>query len=790
MPETGTSLNVRDQGAAALRPAGSNYSRKPERHIDVTRMPAQTYDRAERLRGQHRGELVLRSVVKPDWVGNTGRFSYRVITENGGEFFLVDPAAGSKVPAFDQRALAAALSAASGEQVEPFDLPFTSIEIVDDGVDVEAFGSCWHYRADTAECIRTGPAPAGDPAEVASPDGRWVAFRREDDVWVREVASGNEFALTEDGTTDRSYARPAGSVGVRYRQRKLGVNPKPALTWSPDSSRILTHRIDEREIGWAHLVEAAPDSGGRPELTSYRYAVPGERLPRAEWVVLGVEDRSVVRAAEPFDLAYLSPLTTGRAWWAPDGSAVHVLDTSRDQHTLRLLRLDPVTGEQRTVLTETGETRVGPSQFGAPMVKVLAGGAEALWYSQRDGWPHLYRYDLTTGRPVEQLTKGEFAVRQILHVDEKDRVAHLLVSGLVPEDPYRRSLVTVGLDGGALTRLTDDDLDHQVSCDPEGRWFVDSASTVSTPPVITLRDRTGAVVLDLERADITRLLAAGWTPPERVRAIAADGVTPVYGILYRPADLDPDRRYPVIDHTYPGPQVHRVQPSFDQGPYALQSEPMTALGFAVFALDGRGTPGRDKAFHDQSWRNMGGAGGLADHVAALRQLAVDRPWLDLNRVGIFGSSGGGFATARALLAHGDFYKVGVAEAGNHDNRVYVAGWAETYDGPYDPDAGVRLSNTELAANLTGRLLLVHGEMDDNVSPHQTLRLVDALITANKDFDLLIVPGTEHGFLGRRGYVTRRRWDYFVTHLLGRQPPAGYLLPEPPLTPDEITAAAG
>ncbi|MFE4197092.1 DPP IV N-terminal domain-containing protein [Paenarthrobacter sp. NPDC056912] len=752
-------------------------------------LPVQAYDRAERLLGHHRPELVLRSKVSPEWIGDTGRFTYRVDTERGGEFVLIDPATATKSQAFDHERLATVLSAAADQMVKPYALPFRSVEVTDDAIEFGAFDSRWRYQPADGSCTRkTGPAQS-DESGVASPDGKWVAFRRDHNVWVRSVDTDEETAITTDGSADLSYACDADSIGSRFRLAKLGLRERPRLMWSPDSSRILTHQIDQRPVEWMHLVESVPADGSRPRLHSYRYALPGEPLPQAEWVVLDVAARSVVRGAGTFNLEYASPLLTAVAWWAADGATVYHLDTARDQLTLRLVALDPATGELRTLITESDSTRVEPAQVGPPLVKVLAGGQEALWYSQRDGWGHLYRYDLATGEPVEQLTKGELAVQQILHVDETERVAYLTVSGLVPNDPYCRTLVKVSLDGGELTRLTDDHLDHEVSTDPAGQWFVDSASTVNTPPTITLRDRNGTVVMELERADITRLLAAGWTAPERIRALAADGVTEIFGVLHKPYGFDPTKSYPVIDHPYPGPQIHRVRPGFDQGGYASESEAMVALGFAVFAIDGRGTPGRDKAFHDYSWRNMGGAGGLEDHVAALKQLGTERPWLDLDRVGIFGLSGGGFATARALLTFPDFYRVGVAEAGNHDNRFYIAGWAEIYDGPYDPEAGARLSNTELAANLTGKLMLVHGDMDDNVTPHLTMRLVDALIEANRDFDLLIVPGVEHSFYGRRQYVTRRRWDYFVRHLMNVEPPTNYRIPEAALSAEELAAAA-
>ncbi len=536
---------------------------------------------------------------------------------------------------------------------------------------------------------------------------------------------------------------------------------------------MLAHRTYERDVRLTHLVEARPADGGAPLLHTQRYAYPGdEHMPLAELVVLDVAEGTVVRArAEPLLMPQLSPITAKWAWWAPDGSAVYYLGRPRDLRTLTLHRLDPVTGEVTTVLGETGATRVEPNQsmYEEPIVRVLAD--EVLWYSQRDGWGHLYRYDLRTGALLGQVTSGPWAVRQILRVDEAERVVYFTASGLVDEDPYRRTVCRTALDGSGFTRLTDDELDHVVTLPDNGDYFIDSASTVGTPPVTRVRDWDGQVLVELERADIRKLTATGWTPPERFRVKAADGVTDLYGVLYRPRGFDPAQRYPVVDNVYPGPQVNRVAPCFDPGGMGLDAEPLAALGFVVVALDGRGTPGRNKSFHDASYGRLADAGCLADHVEALRQLARTRPWMDLDRVGVFGHSGGGFAAARAMLDFPEVYKAGVALSGSHDARYFNLGFVETYDGADNPEAWARASNVDLADRLAGKLLLVHGAMDDQVHPHHTLRLADRLIAAGKDFELLVVPGAEHTFIDCLAYVRGRCWDFLVRELTGTRPPA-------------------
>nr|WP_055502302.1 DPP IV N-terminal domain-containing protein [Nonomuraea pusilla] len=723
------------------------------------------YRTAERLLGHHRSGLVRGGKVKPAW--REGRFWYR----SEGRFLLVDPRTGTKEPAFDHPRLAAAIGA------DPGALPFAHITLDDGAVVFDANGARWRCSLDTYACTRSEPP---GPADAVSPDARRAVFVRGHDLWLRDLETGQESALTSDGTEDQAYAVNPDSASPRTLMRNLGMGaPPPVVLWSPDSRKVLAHRLDQRGVELMHLLESAPPGGGRPVLHSYRYAVAGDEVvPRAELVVFDVETGTAVPSkGDPLLVPYLSPITLRRVWWAEDGSAVHYLEHTRDMRTLRLCVLDPETGETRTLVEESGPTRVEATQQFAdrPIVKVIPEGV--LWYSQRDGWGHLYLY----GERTVQLTRGEWAVQEILHADSSG--VCFTASGLVADDPYRRQVCRVGLDGTGFARITDDDLDHSVSVADDGSCFVDSASAVDVPPVITVRGWDGRVLVELERADVSGLLATGWRPPERVRVKAADGVTDLYGVLHPPHDLDPAGSYPVIDHPYPGPQTNRVRPGFDPGLYGYDAEAVAALGFAVLALDGRGTPGRSKAFHDASYGALETAGHLDDHVAALRQLAATRPWLDLDRVGIFGRSGGGYATVRAMLRHPDIYKVGVAECGNHDQRLYHALWGESYEGPFDPELYARSANGELADRLEGRLLLVHGELDDNVTPHLTMRLVERLIAADKDFDLLIVPGAEHAFVGYEHYVTRRRWDHLVRHLLRVEPPAGFRLAPIPFTPE-------
>ncbi|MFE3094457.1 DPP IV N-terminal domain-containing protein [Streptomyces sp. NPDC059248] len=736
----------------------------------------QDYLTAEQLlhRPVRPGRLVVGDKVRPQWIDGGARFWYAVSAGPGRRFVLIDPAAGTREPAFDHARLAASLAAASGQPVDPAALPFTSVEHHGNAVEFAALGAYWRCDLDHYGCERAEFTPPGSPLEVRSPDGRLAVSRRGHDLWARSLSDGREWALTTDGAPDHQYGTGPDRTTSTVLLAKTGLpHLPPAVAWSPDSTKVLAHRTDERFVRRTRLARARPAGGRAPLPHTRRYAHAGdEHIPLAELVVLDVTEGTVVRAqTEPLLMPLLSPIAAEWAWWAPDGSAVYYLDRPRDLRTITLNRLDPATGEVATVVTETGLTRVEPDQWAyePPIVRVLAD--EVLWYSQRDGWGHLYRYDPHTGELLGQVTSGPWAVRQILRVDETSREVFFTASGLVQDDPYRHTVCRVGLDGSGFAKVTDDDADHIATVPPGQGYFVDSASTVDTPPVTRVRDWTGRVLAELERADISRLAATGWTAPERFRVKAADGVTDLYGVLYRPHGFDPARRYPVVDNLHPGPRLNQVLPGFDPGGPGLDAEPLAALGFVVVAVDGRGTPGRGKAFHDFSHGRPAGAGGPADHVAALRELAGTRPWMDLDRVGVLGHSGGGYAAVRAMADFPEVYKAGAALSGSHGTPCFDLGFVEAYDGADNPEARARLSNIDLADRLTGPLLLIHGGMDDQVHPDHTLRLADALIAADKDFELLIVPDAEHTFIDCISYVRKRCWDFLVRELMGTRPPA-------------------
>ena len=748
---------------------------------------AADYARAEKMMGYNTTPLVVRSGVRPNWLPDD-RFWYRVTTAEGAEFVLVDPVKLTRVPAFDHAKLAAALSAATGNTYTEGNLPFQEIEFSADGqsVSVQA-GGRWKCDVKGSKCAaEEGAAPAagrggrggrGGAVEVLSPDKEHAAFIRDSNLWVRDAATNKEMALTTDGIKDFGYA--TDNAGWTASDR-------PILLWSPDSKRIATFQQDQRGVGEMFLVETKV---GHPALRTWKYPLPGDEVVTTiQRVIIDLDGPRVVRLNLPPD-QHRSTLCDhvtcrGVEWadvqWDKDGATLAFVSTSRD-HKQEVLRIaDATTGAVRDVLEEKVSTFF-ESGNGRVNWHYLPESREVLWFSERDNWGHLYLYDSQTGKLKSQVTKGEWNVTQVLRVDEKNRQIYFLGVGREKgRDPYFTHFYRIGFDGKHLMLLTPDDANHEVYLSTSGKYFVDSFSKPDVPAIAVLRSDTGDLLAPLERADIARLTAAGWKPPEPFTVKARDGVTDLYGLMFKPANFDAAKKYPIVNHIYPGPQTGSVgSRSFSAARGDCQA--LAELGFIVVEIDGMGTPWRSKKFHEAYFGNLGD-NTLPDQVAGMKQLAARFPWIDIDRAGIYGHSGGGYAAAGAMFHYPDFFKVGISEAGNHDNREYEDDWAEKWQGLLQTNSDGTTSydnqaNQLAARNLKGHLLLAHGTMDSNVPPYNTLLVVDELIKANKDFDLLLLPNRNHGF-GNEAYMVRRRWDYFVRYLLGAEPPAGYELKPP------------
>jgi dipeptidyl-peptidase 4 len=735
------------------------------------RLTPDDYARAERFLTEHTDPLVLRGDVRPSWLDD-GRFWYPNRIEEGTEYVMVDPEGRTRAPAFDHARLASALSASAGIDYAPMALPISAFEPGSEGTRIGLEGGSRWFLCDLTayRCVSAGGPPSPARHEVASPDGRLAAFIRGHDLWVRDLASGEERRLTTDGVEDFGYAtNNAGWVR----------NDRPVLSWSPDSRRIATFRHDARGVGMMYVTRTAV---GHAELDAWRYPLPEDSVIfRIHRVVIDL-DRPEGEHVVPLDMApdpHRSTVcdhvycggTFADVEWSADGEHFVFVSSSRDHKRAQVRVADASTGQVRDLFEEVEETFF---ESGGNW-RYLSASGQILWHSQRDDWGHLYLYDVEDGSLRGQVTRGAWNVKDVLEVDESRREVTFLGTGREPGDPYFDYLYRVSLDDGRVRLLTPDSAHHVVSRSSDGRWFVDAASTPVRPPVTVLRDRDGRSVMTLEEADISALRASGWQPPTPFVVKARDGETDIHGLLFRPTSFDEAHRYPVVNYLYPGPQSGSVgSRRFRASHRDLQA--IAELGFVVVELDAMGTPGRSKTFHEAYYGNMGD-NGLPDQVAGIRQLAERHPWMDVDRVGIFGHSGGGFAAAAGIFQYPDFYKVAVSQAGNHDNRNYEDDWGEKWQGllvEY-PDGTTNYDNqaNQLQAHrLEGKLLIAHGTADTNVPVSNTMLVVDALIAANKDFDMLLLPNRGHGF-GNEPYMMRRRWDYFVEHLLGAEPPTEY-----------------
>src|SRR3989454_11508499 len=707
---------------------------------------AADYAHAEQFLTYNTTPLVLHMFaggVRPTWLKGVSedRFWYVVRTEQGIEAFLVDAAKRTRVPC--------------------------------------DFAEC-------KEAVERAGRPGGagrdrSRSDAPSPDGKRTAFIRDWNLWVRDVATGKETQLTTDGVKDFGYA--TDNAGWIHSDR-------PVLLWSPDSKKIATFQQDQRGVGEMYLVETKV---GHPTLQAWKYPLPGDEVvTMIQRVIIDVDGPRVIRLKLPPD-QHRSTLCDdlqcrGGEWadveWTSDANQLAFVSTSRDHKHEQLRIADAANGTIRDVLEETAATQYESGQ-GRFNWRYLPATNEVIWYSERDNWGQLYLYDATTGKLKNQITTGEGTVTQLLRVDDKNRRLYFLADGREKgRDPYFAHFYRVGFDGKNLALLTPEDANHEISLAPSGRFFFDSYSKPDVPPVAVLRDADGKLISMLEKADISKLVAAGWKPPVPIVVKARDGVTDLYGLMFKPTNLDEKKKYPIINHIYPGPQGGSVGTrSFS----AARGDPqaLAELGFIVVEIDGMGNPLRSKKFHDAYYGNMGD-NTLPDQVAAMKQLAEKYQWIDIDRAGIYGHSGGGYATADAMFRYPDFFKVGISESGNHDNREYEDDWGERDQGllTRKPDGTTNYddqANQNIAKNLKGHLLLAHGTLDDNVPPYNTLLVVDALIKANKDFDLLMLPNQRHGYGNASNYMTRRRWDYFVRYLLGAEPPMNYEL-RPPAAP--------
>ncbi len=726
--------------------------------------------------GEQGPKRVFKDRISAHWFHENSRFWYRNgLRDDGQEFIVVDAERGTREAAFDHAKLASALSKTAGSEYKPDHLPFSRIEFLDDAkaIRFKVGEATWKCSLSSYECSKAEPAadekpdsetdppqerrarrqPQGDGegddlerSSDRSPDGKWTAVVKEHNVFIKSREDeAKEIQLSTDGKEGLAYGR---------------------LSWSPDSATLVAFRIEPGERKEVYLVESSPKDGGRAKLKTRPYPLPGDKFSKYELNLFDVASQKQTKPeVDRFEHEWLAP----RLRWKKDGHRAMYQQTDRGHQRLRVIEFDAPTGAVRNLIDEKTETFIWTAHtenLNLSIVNWLTNSDEIIYASERNGWRHLYLIDAGAGKLKNPITRGDLVVRGIERIDETNRQVWFRASGVYPDqDPYLMQYGRVNFDGGGLVWLTAGNGNHSIQYSPDRRFIIDTYSRVDLAPANELRRVSdGKLVCQLEEADISALKASGWTPPEVFVAKARDGQTDIWGIIARPRDFDPNKKYPLLEDIYAGPQSSFVPKTFSATP---RYESLTKLGFIVVKLDGMGTANRSKAFHDVCWHNLKDAG-FPDRILWMKAAAAKYPHLDLTRVGVYGTSAGGQSAAGAVLFHPEFYKAAVANCGCHDNRMDKASWNEQWMGyPVGPHYA-ECSNIDNAGKLQGHLFLIVGELDDNVPPESTMRFADALVKAGKDFDLLVVPGGRHGAGGV--YGQRRLQDFFVRHLLGQEPP--------------------
>ncbi len=734
---------------------------------------AADYARAEKSLGFYTFKLMENASVNATWI-NDHSFWYSTKENGVTSYILVDAEKGTKKPAYDLSKLTAAVNKLTGSTYKENELALIGFEIMPDAKSAGFKIAGKQYKYDLA----TGNLSAWQKAEAKrvsrdntiSPDGKWMAYIDKFNLWVKDIASGEKKQLTTDGEKDYGYA--TDNAGWTHSNNAI-------LRWSPDSKKIATFKQDERKVGEMYLVTT---NVGHPKLEQWKYPLPGDSVvAMIDRVIINVDVPKVIKLqmAPDFHRGTLSDDISSSGTlddvdWSADGKELALISTSRDHkhETVRIANAE--TGAVRTVFEEKVATQYESGQ-GAINFKYLPATNEIIWYSERDDYGHLYLYDSRTGKLKNQISKGNIVVTRMLNVDEKTREIIFEATGADKKNPYFKHDFIVKLDGSGQRDLTPETGDHRIDMSPGKNYFINTFSQPDVPQEINMRSTNGKMVMPLQKADISKLLATGWKAPEPITLKAADGKTDVYGLLFTPSKMEAEKKYPIIDYIYPGPQGGSVG-SWSFSPARSDHQGLAELGFVIVLIEGTSNPLRSKSFHDMAYGNMA-ENTLPDQVSGIRQLAAKYNFIDTSRIGIWGHSGGGFATADAMFSYPDFFKVGISESGNHDNRNYEDDWGERYNGLAN-DAASRESyrmqaNQENAKNLKGHLMLAHGMMDDNVPPSNTMLVVEALEKANKDFDLVLFPNQRHGYGPYSTYMMRKRWDYFVKNLMGVEGPKEY-----------------
>ena len=717
------------------------------------------YNRAFSLQDKLK-DKVYYSDITPQWIGSTNRFWYVNTTPQGKMYMLTDAKSKTRKELFDRNKLALELSIAVDKPIDAFKLPIQKCK-VSNSTDTLFFvynSYNWTYsvkknflkRWDKIENKKdeywgnSDDDRTGEP--VISPDKSMNAFVKENNVFIKDIKTGIDRALSTDGTKDDYYSS--------------------TMNWSPDSKKLAIMRIHAADMPILYLIESSPSDQLQPKLQKRDYRKPGDVLPVRTPVIFDVAsgDKKI-----PSNDLFKSQLDLKGFEWSADNKSILFEFNQRGSQVYRVMEISAETGEVKILIEETSKTFVNYNRY---FRRSLSNGKEIIWMSERDNWNHLYLYDRNTGEVKNQITKGEWYVRDVVNVDEKKREIIFSANGMVPnEDPYLVRYYRIGFDGTGLTCLTPEEGMHQAWFSEDKKYLVDVYSTVNKAPITVLRSTAnGNIIMSLDRADISGLLKTGWIPPEPFSAKGRDGKTDIWGIIYRPVNFDPTRKYPVIEYIYAGPGSQYTPKTFI--PFNRNMSALAELGFIIIQMDGMGTSFRSKAFEEICYKNLKDAG-FPDRIAWAKAAAARYPYMDIDRMGIFGASAGGQEAMGAVLFHPEHYKASYSSCGCHDNRMDKLWWNEQWLSYPIDSSYIAGSNVENAHLLTRPLMLVVGELDDNVDPSSTLQVANALIKAKKDFELVVLPGVAHTMGG--DYGEHKRFDFFVKNLMGVTPPTWELV---------------
>ena len=802
----------------------------------TTAVSTETYARAEALMGQNLVKRVYNYFVEPHWINSSDDFWYRRDFEGGQEFKIVNAETGSSTPAFNHVDIAALLTSVLEESVSADSLPFDSFSFNSDRSAISFLieGISYNCQLDGSTCISQASglttvdvphdmyfkkAPRKGPEGVLlSPDQRLGVETKEDNnLWLHDFESGAETQLTTSGEEDFGWGMYPDNRANYVPRHYSGRKALPANTqWSPNSRLVLVPLIDQRHVAEYPFIESVRKDGSfRPVVHPARIPLIGERPATFVWYLIDTVSGEKHLVELPYDELILIQqdfIAVREFYWNADSSKLYMVAHGDNFESGYLFEVDTATGAARTVIYEEDSPRMefNSTTYNAVNVRLVKNGDQAIWWSQRNGWGHLYRYDTQSGELINQITDGEWLVREIIDIDEERERIFFTAGGSRPGNPYYRHLYRIKFDGSDLTLLTPEDADHLLlpnrewvlsgdgavpypPVSPSGKYIAYNYSRVDQPTKFAIRRVDDAeLVAEVEEANAAGLYNAGWRSPEEFMVLADDGKSELWGTIYKPSDFDPRKSYPIIDAQYASPLTAITARHFFQafrGRQPLWPSSVAELGFIVVSLDSRGTTFRSKEFSTFGFGALNTIG-LGDHVHAITELAKDRPYMDINRVGITGHSYGGYTAVRAMLEFSDFYKVGISSAGPADMHAMYNDYHWTaYHGKAlygnetewmgEDKSEIPPNYRNLAASLQanqlkGKLLIQFGELDENVPPNSVLNFVDALIAANKDFDMLYLPNRDHQFIGE-GYIIRRDWDYLVENLAGLKPPEQYKL---------------